>query len=93
MQQIKLICNVITPDNFEKKFGELRQHLFGDLKHRHEPGFDPSMPVYRDSEDGNNEQDNNMKLIVERIFNKAQTEHEYCSFYGELCEKMIKLEL
>lgn len=67
------------------------------MKHKQEAGYDPSIPVYTDpvTEDGqaDNANANNMKLIVERIFNKAQTEHEYCSFYGELCEKMIKLEL
>ena len=35
----------------------------------------------------------NMKLIVEVIFKKAQNEKDYCSFYGELVEKLIKLEL
>eukprot|EP00347_Sterkiella_histriomuscorum_P005403 403356747 len=97
-QQIKLICNIITPDNFEKKFKELRTYLFGDLKHKNEEGWNPSMPVFTDHTAGADDtqaQENadNMKLIVERVFNKAQTEHEYCSFYGELCEKMIKLEL
>lgn len=28
--------NVITPDNFDKKFLELRQYLFGELKTRAE---------------------------------------------------------
>lgn len=69
--------------------------MFGELKHKNEAGFDPNIPPYTDpiDVDGNNDNDNNMKLIVERIFSKAQNEHEYCSFYGELCEKMIKLEL
>lgn len=35
----------------------------------------------------------NMDLIVERVFTKAQNEHDYCTFYGDLCEKMIRLEL
>lgn len=30
-QKIRLILNVITPDNFDKKFGELRKFLFGDM--------------------------------------------------------------
>lgn len=34
-----------------------------------------------------------MDLIVERVFNKAQSEHDYCTFYGDLCERMIRLEL
>jgi hypothetical protein len=38
-QQIRLICNVITPDNFDKKFKELRKYIFGDLKTNEEKGF------------------------------------------------------
>lgn len=34
-----------------------------------------------------------LETIVQNIFRKAQVEKEYCIFYGELCEKMIKLEL
>lgn len=30
-QQVKLILNVITPDNYPKKFGELREILFPSL--------------------------------------------------------------
>lgn len=29
--KIRLICNVISPDNYEKKFKELRGYIFGDL--------------------------------------------------------------
>lgn len=38
-QQIRLICNLITPDNFEKKFQELREHVFGDIKMQSEKGY------------------------------------------------------
>jgi len=31
-QKIRLILNVITPDNYDKKFAELRGYLFDDLK-------------------------------------------------------------
>lgn len=31
-QKIKLILNIIAPDNFEKKFSELRGFLFKGLK-------------------------------------------------------------
>jgi hypothetical protein len=31
-QKIRLILNVISPDNYEKKFGEIRGYLFGDFK-------------------------------------------------------------
>lgn len=34
-----------------------------------------------------------MIVVVDRIFKKAQNEKEYCIFYGDLCEKIIRLEL
>ena len=34
-----------------------------------------------------------MNTIVQNIFRKAQLEKEYTIFYGELCERKIKLEL
>jgi hypothetical protein len=34
-----------------------------------------------------------LETIVQNIFRKAQLEKEDIIFYGELCEKMIKLEL
>lgn len=42
VQKIRLICNQITPDNFDKKFDELRLFLFGDLKYSGEAGFEKS---------------------------------------------------
>ena len=35
----------------------------------------------------------NMKVVVQTIFRKAQNEKEYCNFYGDLCERIIRLEL
>lgn len=32
IQKIRLILNVIAPDNFERKFAELRKYLFGELR-------------------------------------------------------------
>lgn len=42
-QQIRLICNIITPDNFDKKFKELRRHTFGEAKLKEEAGYDPKI--------------------------------------------------
>jgi hypothetical protein len=67
---------------------ELRAHLFGDLKLKDEAGYYPEKDILKEQLNLSN-----MKLIVDRIFNKAQNEHEYCNFYGDLCEKMIRLEL
>ena len=87
-QKIRLIVNIITPDNFEKKFEELRQYLFGDIKCANEEGYDPAKDKLVIEECAGN-----LEIVVERIFIKAQNEKEYCVFYGELCEKIIKLEL
>ena len=79
----------MTPDNFEKKFLELRQLMFGDLKHAGEEGYDPEIhkPLTLQLSD------DNMNIIVETIFRKAQNEKGYVNFYGEVCEKIIRLEL
>lgn len=86
--KIKLITNQITPDNFDKKFHELRQLMFGDMKVPGEAGYDRE----RDRLTQNlNVQ--NMNMIVQTIFKKAQNEKQYCQFYGDLCERLIRLEL
>jgi len=36
VQKIRLILNVIAPDNVDKKFKELRDYLFPGLKTRNE---------------------------------------------------------
>lgn len=38
-QKIKLIVNVIVPDNFDKKFRELRRFIFGEYKFNGEAGY------------------------------------------------------
>lgn len=43
LQKIRLIANVIAPDNYDKKFLELREVIFGDLKFPGEEGFDESL--------------------------------------------------
>ena len=47
-QQIRLICNLITPDNFEKKFLELREHVFGDIKMLSEKGYSADQGILTD---------------------------------------------
>ena len=34
-----------------------------------------------------------LDTIVNNIVRKAQKENQFCIFYGELCEKLIKTEL
>lgn len=93
-QKIRLILNIITPDNFVKKFGELRGFLFPGLKTKQE---------CKEEEIEFNEEEHKLtdeivrtdilNTIVENIFRKAQLEKEYTIFYGNLCEQMITLEL
>jgi len=88
--------NIIAPDNFEKKFGELRGFLFRGLKTEEE--CDNEGIEYNEDEhklkDGVDQIDETvLDVIVQNIFRKAQLEKEYTIFYGELCERKIKLEL
>lgn len=88
-----MILNVITPDNFQKKFGELRDFLFPNLLSRTEAEekgveFEEEMKLTDD-----NIRNDILNLIVENIFRKSQLEKEYTIFYGHLCEEMITLEL
>lgn len=76
-----MICNVIAPDNYEKKFAELRKHMFGDLKASDEPGYNKEEDKLHE-ENINKDQ---MDLIVKTIFRKAQNEPEYSNFYSHLC--------
>jgi hypothetical protein len=85
-QKIRLILNVITPDNFEKKFNELRGFLFGELKNREE--CENEEIEYLDENILQEENINTeiLTVIVQNIFRKAQVEKEYTIFYGEICE-------
>lgn len=42
IQKVRLKLNQITPDNFDRKVGELREMLIGDRKLLQEEGFDPA---------------------------------------------------
>jgi len=92
-QKIRLILNVITPDNYDKKFKELRTFLFQDLRTREECEDDGEQYDESAELDDEKVRMDILETIVQNIFRKAQVEKEYCIFYGDLCEKMIKLEL
>jgi len=92
-QKIRLILNVITPDNFAKKFKELRAYQFGELKTRNEceeDGIEYDEKIHLLGDNINKE---TLNVIVQNIFRKAQLEKEYCIFYGQLVEQFIKLEI
>jgi MIF4G domain len=63
--------------------------MFGEHKLSNEEGYDPEVDTLTDAKVS----DENLQIIVETIFRKAQNEKEYCTFYGDLCERIIKLEL
>lgn len=93
-QKIRLILNIITPDNFIKKFGELRGYLFPNLKTKSEckeEGIDFNEDEHKLVDEI--VRTDILNTIVENIFRKAQLEKEYTIFYGNLCEQMISLEL
>ena len=89
LQRIKLFVSEITPDNLDNKFEELRGYMFGSLKLPEEEGYDKEIDIM--AKNGMNNE--NMKIVASQIFKKAQNEKEYCVFYGDLCEKIIRLEL
>lgn len=92
-QKIRLILNIITPDNFDKKFGELRGYLFPNLKTRAECKDEEIEFTEEHKLVDEIVRTDILNTIVENIFRKAQLEKEYTIFYGMLCEQMITLEL
>lgn len=73
-QKIKLILNIIAPDNFEKKFGELRGFLFRGLKTEDEcaeEGIDYNEDEHKLKDDSDQIDQNVLDTIVKNIFKKA----------------------
>ena len=83
---IRLYVNQIAPDVYDKKFFQLREAIFGNYKFEGEKGYKKDQGELQINEQ-------NLKDVVEVIFKKAQNEKDYCSFYGQLVEDLIKLEL
>ncbi len=81
--------------------------MFQDLKAPEEPGYDPKVHVlltdeilnqsnkslHDEDQPKEEEKKTLLEIVVDTIFRKAQNEKEYCVFYGDLCEKIIRLEL
>ena len=63
--------------------------MFGDHKLPEEEGYDEK----EDTLNKDKVSIENLQIIVESIFRKALNDRLYCIFYGELCEKIIILEL
>ena len=64
-QRVRLWLNQITPDNFDKKSGELRQLLIGSAKLMNEEGFT--------AEEAKNLKidEDKQEIVVDTIFRKA----------------------
>jgi hypothetical protein len=63
--------------------------MFGDHKLPEEEGYNESVDTLSEDKVSNE----NLQIIVETVFRKAQNERQYCIFYGDLCQRIIKLEL
>lgn len=87
IQKVRLKLNQISPDNQDKVIGELRGMMIGDRKLLNEPGFDPE-----EAKDFQID-DEILKVVVEKIFVKAQVEHTYSVFYSQLCSTIVKIDL
>ena len=68
LRKIRLIVNVILPDNFDMKFEELRGYTFGDLKAPNETGYDKILHPTLSDENVSKE---NIQIVVETILLKA----------------------
>lgn len=66
-KQIRRIVNLILPDNFDKKFAELRSLMFPGLKIPGEEGYDPTKDIITES----SLNQENLNIVVETIFRKA----------------------
>jgi hypothetical protein len=64
-QRVRLWLNQITPDNFAKKSGELRELLIGNAKLLNEEGFD-----IKEAENLKINEEKQL-IVVETIFRKA----------------------
>lgn len=92
--KIKLILNLLSPDNFEKKIRELRDMVFPENKTRAEC-FEEDIEFDKDKHlltDENLDEDV-LQFVVQNIFKKAQDEKLFCILNGQLCQRIIELEL
>jgi hypothetical protein len=93
-QKIRLILNVISPDNMDKKLDELRTYLMPEFKSKLE--CEAAGETY--DEEQHKLTDENLdldmvKVAVSNLVRKAQTEREYCIFYGQVTQQIIRTEI
>ena len=93
IQKIKLIMNVITPDNYTAQFGKLRNYLFEGKKTADEC-FEENIEFTEEYKLEQSDVNNDiLTTIIDNIIRKAQMENDYNIFYGQLCEELMRLEL
>lgn len=92
--KIKLILNLLSPDNFEKKIRELRDIMFPENKTRAEC-FEEDIEFAKDKHllTDENLDEEVLQFVVHNIFKKAQDEKLFCILNGQLCQRIIELEL
>lgn len=81
--KIKLILNLLSPDNFEKKINELREIVFPGLRTKTEC-FEEEVEYSEDTHlltDDNLDEDI-LQIVVTGIFKKAQDEKLFCILNG-----------
>jgi hypothetical protein len=90
ISKVRLILNIIAPDNKDKKLRELRAILFGELKTKEEcenEEIEYNEEVHKLTGEGEGQIDLSiLETIVFNVIRKAQVEKEYCIFYGDICQ-------
>lgn len=92
--KIKLILNLLSADNFEKKLNQLREILFPNFKTRDEC-FNEDIEYNKEEHQLQDEKlsEETLEFVVTNIFKKAQDEKLFCILNGQLCERLVQLEL
>lgn len=89
-----MILNLLSPDNFEKKLGELREYMFPNLRTKTDcfnEDIEYNAEEHKLTEKNLDEEI--LQFVVSNIFKKAQDEKLFCILNGQLCERLIDLEL
>lgn len=88
--KIKLILNLLSADNFEKKLNQLREILFPNFKTRDEC-FNEDIEYNKEEHQLQDEKlsEETLEFVVTNIFKKAQDEKLFCILNGQLCERLV----
>ena len=89
-----MILNQLSPDNFEKKIGQLREILFPEFRTKtdcfdEDIEYDEAIHLLNDE----NLDEDIMQFVVKNVFKKAQDEKLFIILNGQLCQRLIEMEL